>query len=510
MQSAAIVEKNSHRWFIVAAVMLSTIMEILDTTIVTVSLPHMMGSLGADRDEISWVLTSYIVAAGVLMPLTGFLVGRLGSKRLLLINVVGFMLASACCGLSVNLTEMVIFRLLQGIFGASLVPVSQYILRETFPPEELPKAMAIWGVGVMAAPIMGPTLGGFITDLLNWRWIFYINVPVCVINFFLILRFIKSSTIKKEVIDWMGIVLMVVSVAALQLVLDRGSVDDWFDSATICWLTIIFLVTFGLFLWHSIRTPNAAIHVRIFLDRSFGFGTLIMVFFAASVLSCIALLPQLMETLLGYTSTLSGLTMAPRGIASGFAMAFGSRLMMRGVNARFLIAAGLALSAYSTWLSSTMTLDIGMHYLILLGLIQGLGIGLFFMPLSTMIYTTLPKTAIAEASGLFSFGRNIGNALGISLLTTFLSRATQANWNLLGSHIQRANPNLTHWLNAQGLSLDDPHTLGRLGNELSTQANFIAYSHTFRIAAWLLLIACFMSLFLKKPKNLHVAAAALE
>jgi DHA2 family multidrug resistance protein len=185
--------KNPHRWFIVAAVMLSTIMEILDTTIVNVSLPHMMGSLGADRDQISWVLTSYIVAASVIMPLTGFLVGRLGSQRLLLINIIGFMIASALCGISTNLPEMVFFRLLQGVFGASLVPLSQFILRETFPREELPKAMAIWGIGVMAAPVLGPTLGGYITDALNWRWVFYINIPICVINLFLVFAFVKNS-----------------------------------------------------------------------------------------------------------------------------------------------------------------------------------------------------------------------------------------------------------------------------------------------------------------------------
>lgn len=198
MNTAVLQNKNPHRWFIVAAVMLSTVMEILDTTIVNVSLPHMMGSLSADRDQISWVLTSYIVASGMLMPLTGFLVGRLGCRRLLLINIVGFMLASALCGLSANLTQMVIFRLLQGIFGASLVPLSQFILRESFSLEEQPKMMAIWGVGVMAAPIMGPTLGGYITDALNWRWIFYINIPVCIVNFFLVLTFIKESTITKK------------------------------------------------------------------------------------------------------------------------------------------------------------------------------------------------------------------------------------------------------------------------------------------------------------------------
>jgi DHA2 family multidrug resistance protein len=244
METPKISLNSLEAWCIIAAIMLTTIMEILDTTIVNVSLPHMMGSLSADRDQISWVVTSYIVAAGVLMPLTGFLVGLFGSKRLLLMNIVGFMLASILCGLSTNLSEMVVFRMLQGLFGASLVPLAQYILRDTFVAKDQPKAMAIWGIGVMAAPIMGPTLGGYITDTLSWRWIFYVNIPVCVLNFFLVLSFLKNSATRKDIIDWRGMFFMVVSIASLQLFLDRGEVDDWFSSDTICWLFVIFLSTF--------------------------------------------------------------------------------------------------------------------------------------------------------------------------------------------------------------------------------------------------------------------------
>jgi DHA2 family multidrug resistance protein len=510
MPSSAIDEPNPHRWFIIAAIMLSTVMEILDTTIVNVSLPHMMGSLSADLDEISWVLTSYIVAAGVLMPLTGFLVGRFGSKRLLLINIVGFMFASALCGLSTNLTEIVLFRLLQGVFGASLVPLSQFILRDTFSAKEQPKMMAIWGIGVMAAPIMGPTLGGFITDALNWRWIFYINVPICIINFFLVLTFIKETPLSKTKIDWIGIVLMIVSIGSLQLFLDRGQVDDWFASSTITSLFLIFVVTFTLFLTHCFKAENPIINIRLFADRSFGFGTLAMTLFAASVLGSLTLLPQMLQTLFGYNSELSGLTMAPRGIASGIMMAIASRFMMKGVDARWIITAGLAVGAYTTWVMGSMTLDTDMNYIIILGFVQGLGIGCFFMPLSTIVYTTLPKHAIAEASGLFSFGRNIGNAMGISLLTTYLSRNTQTNWNIIGAHIQPGSANLHRWMAAQNLSLKDPHTIIRLANQLSNQASFIAYTHTFQLAAIILSGAVFMALLLKAPPRGTALTAELH
>lgn len=490
-----------YRWYIIAAVMLSTVMEILDTTIVTVSLPHMMGSLGADRDQISWVLTSYIVAAGMLMPLTGFLVNRFGCKRLLLINIVGFLLASTLCGLSMNLTQMVVFRLFQGLFGASLVPLSQFILRQTFPPEEQPKVMAIWGIGVMAAPIMGPTLGGYITDALNWRWIFYINVPVCIIDFFLVVKFIQESPIKKQVIDWIGMILMLVTVGALQLFLDRGQVDDWFSSASICGLFLLFSITFILFIFHSMKNKNPIINMELFKDRNFVLGTLAITFFSMAFFSSIMIMPQMLQTLFGYTSDLSGWTMAPRGVASGMMMALASRLLSKKMDPRVLIVGGLSICLYSLWWMSQLSLETGIQYITLIGFIQGLGIGAFFMPLSTLVYSTLPKQSYAEASGLFSFGRSIGNAMGVSLLITYLSRDTQSNWNRLGSYIQKTHLNVQHWLDAQHLTLNDPRAIAQLTRELSIQSNFVAYLHTYRMAAVLLCVGIVMSFFLRNKQS---------
>lgn len=510
MNTSSISAKNPHGWYIIAAVMLSTVMEILDTTIVTVSLPHMMGSLGADRDQISWVLTSYIVAAGMLMPLTGFLVNRLGSKKLLLINITGFLFASALCGLSVNLTQMVVFRLFQGFFGASLVPLSQFILRDTFPLEDQPKVMAIWGIGVMAAPILGPTLGGYITDSLNWRWIFYINVPVCILNFFLVMKFLKESPIKKQVIDWLGMVLLLISVGALQLVLDRGEVDGWFSSGAIRFLSVTFLITFSLFVYYGIKNKNSIINLRLFLDRNFAFGTIAMTLFAMSFLGCIMILPQMLQTLFGYTSDTTGLTMAPRGIASGIMMAICSRLLSKQMDPRILIVSGLMICAYTLWLMSDLSLNMGIGYITVIGFVQGFGIGAFFMPLSSIIYSTLPRHSNAEASGLFSFGRSIGNAIGISLLTTYLSRDTQRNWNILGGHIQQSNTHLQHWLQAQHLTLNNPHAIARLASQLNIQANFLAYLHTYRIAAFLILAAIGMILCLQITKGQKLVAVDMH
>ncbi len=492
-----------HRWFIVAAVMLSTIMEILDTTIVNVSLPHMMGSLSADRDGISWVLTSYIVAAGIFMPLTGFLVKRFGCKRLLLINIVGFMIASAFCGLSTNLTEMVIFRVLQGIFGASLVPLSQFILRDTFPDSEQPKMMAIWGIGIMAAPVMGPTLGGYITDTLSWRWVFYINVPICIVNFFLVVAFIKESPLKKDIIDWIGMTLVVLSVGSFQLMLDRGEADDWFNSDLIRGLLVTFIISFTAFLFHSLKSKNPIINIRLFQDRNFAVGTIMMTLFAATVLGSLVLIPQMLETLFGYSSNEAGLTMGPRGIASAIMMGVSSRLMTAGIEARWLVGVGLAVAAYSTWILGSITLEASMHFMVMIGIIQGIGIGWFFVPLTTMVYSTLPRNSIAEAAGLFSFGRNIGNAMGISLLTTFLDRDAQFNWNVLGSHIYPGNPRLQQWLDVQHMSINNPRTIAVLGNHLSIQSNFIAYTHAFSAAALVLAGTFFLVFLLKAPLGHH-------
>jgi DHA2 family multidrug resistance protein len=494
-------KNHPHKWFIVAAVMLATIMEILDTTIVNVSLPHMMGSLGADRDEISWVLTSYIVAAGILMPLTGFLVARLGSKRLLLINIAGFLFASTLCGIATNLTEMVVFRLMQGVFGASLVPLSQFILRDSFPAEEQPKLMAIWATGIMAAPIMGPTIGGYITDILNWRWIFYINVPVCVIDFFLVMRFIKSSPVKRGSVDWWGMALMMISIGALQLFLDRGEVDDWFASTTIRWLCVIFVVTFIGFVRHCLKAPHPIINLRLFKDRQFAMGTLMVTLFSAAIFGCLPLLPEMLESLFGYTSDLAGLAMAARGITCGIMMGVSSQLVMRGVDARWLIVVGLCLCAYSTNLLSQMTLDTSMGFVVLSGLLQGFGIGCFFMPLNVIVYSTLPASATAEATGLFSFGRNIGNAIGISVLTTFLDRETQMHWNRLASHLQATKATVSHWLSVQHLSANNPQAVAKLASLVSTQANFMAYTHLFEMAACMLFSITIMVFLVSAPKS---------
>jgi DHA2 family multidrug resistance protein len=480
--------------------MLVTIIEILDMTIVNVALPNMMGSLGANTEQITWVLTSYIVSAAIVMLLTGFLVARLGQKRLLIINIIGFLLCSIFCGLSTNLNEIVIFRTLQGVFGASLAPLSQLILSNTFSVEERGKAMAIWGMGIMVAPVLGPTLGGYITEVLNWRWIFYINIPVCLIALWLTLRYIPETERSFAKIDWTGLLLMAVGVGGLQIFLDQGNQYDWFQSHYIIGLFLVFALSLGFFIVRGIYLAQKnIIDLHLFKDRNFATATLMMSIFSIGMFGTLALQPLFMENILGYSTSKAGLIMAPRGITSALAM-MAVIPLLRFVDARKIVAGGVLLSALGSYLMSHFNADVDAATMITAGAIQGFGIGLFFVPLSTMAFLHLKPVKAAEATGLFNFGRSLGSSIGVSILSTLLTRETQVNWNRLGAHINLYNPNLNLWLHHTGFSLPDPHTLPVLAQTLSLQASTVAFTDCFH-SAMLFYLAMLPLLILMRPRQ---------
>lgn len=489
------------RWLVTLTVILVAVVEVLDMTIVNVSLPNMMGALGADNEQITWVLTSYVVSAAICMPLTGFLVNRIGQKKLLLVNIIGFLIASTLCGLSTSLMEMVIFRVMQGVFGAALVPLSQIILRETFTAEEQGKAMAIWGIGIMVAPVLGPTLGGYITEALNWRWVFYINIPVCAIAFLLAWQLIKENPTRQDKIDWLGLFLMALGIGCLQIFLDRGNQEDWFNSKEILTLFIFWTVSLGLFIWRGSRINDNIINLRLFLDRNFFSGCLLMMLYSVGIFGIITIQPLLLEGYMHYSTSASGIIMAPRGLATAIGMMMVASLIKK-YDARYIAGTGLFISALGTWLMSSHTLNASIFYMMWTTSVQGFGMGLFFVPLSVIAFSTLPKTAIAEAAGIFSFSRNLGISIGVSILSTLISRETQANWNRLGGHINVYNPNLTYWLNHQHWNLHDPLTLGTLQEQLAGQAAVIAFNDVF----WLVAITFFalipLIFMLKKPEHL--------
>ncbi len=485
------------RWWITVAVMLVAIVEVLDMTIVNVALPNMMGALGANADQITWVLTSYIVSSAICMPLTGFLVNRVGRKRLLLIDIVGFLLSSMLCGLTNDLTTMVIFRTLQGAFGATLVPLSQYILRDTFSHDEQGKAMAIWGIGIMAAPVLGPTLGGYITENLDWRWIFYINVPVCIIAFFMTIKFIKETVRIKQSIDWVGLFWMALGIGTLQVFLDQGNEYNWLSSDYIITLIAISGFSLALFAYRGARYSHNIINLHLFKDRNLSLACIILTLYCLNMFGLMAIQPMMLENLMNYPTETTGIVMAPRGFASAVGMAIVVPLMKR-IDHRWFIGIGALLSAYGSYLMAEVSLSTGPYFIALSGAVQGLGMGILFVPISAIALSTLSPKDTAEGSGLFSFGRSLGSSIGISILGTLVSELTQINWNRLGGHINPSNPALMQWLAAQNLTLSNPLTPQLLGQELSRQASMVAFVDCYWFTAIGFLVIIPLTFFFSK------------
>ena len=466
----------------IAAVMLTTVMAIMDMTIVNVTLPHMMGALGATADQVTWVLTAYIVAEAVTIPLTGWLAGRFGRRRVMLFGIGCFVLASAACGLAESLSQMVFFRLLQGVAGAPLIPLSQGVLVGLFPADQRGKGMAIWGIGVMLGPILGPTVGGIVTEHLNWRWVFYINLPVGLLNLALVGRFIRETPRRETGTDWLGALLMIVGIGSLQTVLDRGNEEGWWTSDFILLLTATAAVGLVLFTWRGLTARRPVVDLRLFRDRNLALASLLMLVFGLALFGTIAIQPLLMERLLNYPVETTGLVMAPRGLGAALGMFVISRISGR-VDPRWIIATGMTIAGTATWIMSWYNLDISPGWLIWPGVLQGLGMGSIFVTLSTLAYATLPAKHTDAGAGLYNLARSIGSSIGISVAATWYTRFGQADWNQLGGHINPFNPALTHWLQAQGLTLQDPTAALLLANELRRQASMLAFTQVFDLIA---------------------------
>ncbi len=492
------------RWGVTITVMLVTIIEVLDITIVNVSLPQMMGQLGADSDQITWVLTAYIVSSAIVMPLTGFLVARFGRKRLLMTNIIGFLISSMLCGLSASLAQIVFFRTLQGIFGASLVPLSQYILGDVFEKKDRAKAMAIWGIGVMIAPVIGPTLGGYITSIMSWRWVFYINVPVCIVAFFLCVQFIQETPKKSMKVDWLGLVLMVVGIGCLQIFLDRGNTSDWFNSKLIVLLCIACVFALIAFVIRNFSRTDNVVNLRLLKNRNFMAATVMLTMFGIGM-SVIAVMPIMLEHLMGYTAKMAGVFMAPRAILSALGMVFASVLAKR-IDLRWSIFIGVVITAYSTYLMCQYNLQLSFAAMVWPTLFQGLGCGLFFVPLSTIALSSLSEADMAEGAGLFNFGRNIGMSIGISILSTLITRETQINWNRLAGHIYVSRDAFKHWLAVKQLIITSPHAIQKVAIEVAKQGSMIAFvdAYWFVTISFILMLPLILIMRKTRPQNKSV------
>jgi len=485
------------RGLITVSVMLATIMHALDMTIANVALPHMQGSLLATQDQISWVLTSYIVASAIMTPPTGILAARFGRKRFFLWSIAGFTAASMLCGIASSLTEMVIFRLMQGACGAALVPVSQAILLDTYPREKHGSAMAMWGVGVMLGPIMGPSLGGYLTELYNWRWVFFINLPVGIITLVGIAYAVPETAKDPDRgFDVLGFALLTLGVGTLQLMLDRGEVVGWFESTEIIAEAVIMALCFYAFIVHSLTADRPFLDPRLFKDRSFVTGALLMFVINLALLSTLALLPAFLQGLLGYPIIETGNLLAPRGIGTMCAMMLVGRLSGK-VDGRWLIGTGLSLATLSMWEMSTFSQDVSPTTIALSGLLQGFGFGLVFVPLSTVTFSTLAPALRTEGAAFFSLVRNIGSSIGVSLMMALLSQGKQMHRAHLVEHVTPFSPMLRDAPEAW-----NPETtsgLARLSAEVTHQADLLAYLGDFRMLMVVTLLPLPLLFLLRPP-----------
>jgi DHA2 family multidrug resistance protein len=489
-----------NRWPITISIMLATLMNSLDTTIANVALPHIQGSVSASPDQIAWVLTSYIVAAAIMTPLTGWLADRFGRKRVFLVSIAGFTVASMLCGIATSLPEIVLFRLAQGVFGAALIPLSQAVLLDINPPEKQGQAMALWGAGVIVGPILGPVLGGYLTQDYSWRWCFFINLPVGVLAMLGVWFFISGDrSVRKKSFDFLGFGMLTLFVGAIQLVLDRGPSQDWFNSREIWIEAILAAIGLWVFVIHTLTARNPFLSRALLRDRNFVAASIFSFFVGILLFSSLALLPPLTQELMDYPVLTSGLVTMPRGLGALAAMLIVGQLSGR-VDTRLVLLAGLSLSAIAFWQMTHFDLSMGSMPFIVSGAIQGLGLGLLFVPLATMAFATLTPLLRSEGSSIFTLVRNLGASVGISIMQALLISNTQVMHASLAAKVIPTDPTVRYGLPA----MFDPATaagLTALNAEITRQATMVAYIDDFKLM-FVLTLACLpMLLLLREPRR---------
>src|SRR5665648_81864 len=464
---------------LVVAVVLTAILEVLDITIVNVAMPHMLGAFGTTADQITWVLTSYIVAAAVVMPLTGYLSNWLGRRRLLLLSITGFILSSVACGMAWNLESMVFFRLAQGVFGAPLVPLSQAILLDAFPRERHGQALAIFGLGIMVAPVIGPALGGYLTEAYSWRMVFYINIPIGAVALLLSVGYLPQRAIKDIRTDWLGMGLLVVAVGALQFVLDQGQMRDWFNSKVILVGAIVAVFTTVSFFLRGWNKPDNIIDLSLLRDRNFVAGTLAITLYGISLFGVMALMPLYSQRLLGYPADVAGTLFIPRGIVSAITLAITGGLLIRIFDARWLVASGLVLTAVGTLLMSHFNLYVDYWSIATPNMVAGVGTGLFFVPLTAVAFASVASGKYDEASGIYSLMRGIGGSVGIAIVSSLFVRQAHIHFAELTAHITPYNQNIVPYLADRGLTPLSPQAGSLIGHEIARQAQMLAFNDMF-------------------------------
>jgi DHA2 family multidrug resistance protein len=498
-------------WLIAISVMLATFMEVIDTSIASVALPHIAGSLSATTDEATWVLTSYLVANAIILPASGWFALRFGRKRFLITCIVIFTISSFMCGAATSLGMILIARAVQGAGGGALQPLSQAILLESFPPQKRGLAMAVFGLGVVVAPVLGPTLGGYLTDQYSWRWAFYINIPIGVLAIFMLSRFVTDPPYIKDAkpgkIDAIGFGLLGISLACLQIILDKGQEEDWFSAIWLRWMAVIMIATLIGFLIREFNIVAPLVNLRVFRDRNFALGCLLIGLFGGVIYGVVTLLPLFYQTLLGYTASAAGIAVSPRGIGAIMIMPVIGVLTGRLDN-RWLIVTGFVVFGLTSIWMARLTLDISPTSLLWPIVISGAGTGMVFVPLATLSMGTLKNEQIGNASGLFNLMRNVGGGIGISMVNTLVARHQQIHRALLVQNLTPGNPafqqafDSTRRVMSQyaGPVVADQRAYGLIQGTLEQQSAAYSYVDVFRYLALACFICGFIVIFMKRVK----------
>ncbi len=495
-------------WYPASAIMITIFMVVLDSSIANVALPHIAGSFSATQDESTWVLTSYLVANGVIIPSTAWFSTLFGRKNFLLLSTILFTLSSALCGISTNMGMLIFARVLQGIGGGAIMPIGQAVMMEEFPVEERGVAMSVFGFGVIFAPIIGPTLGGWITDTYSWHWIFLINVPIGIIAVILGRMWIEDPPYarkgKVQYVDYLGFLLLIVWLFSLQLVLDNGQKNDWFGARWIRWTSGLSFACFIGFLWRELKTKNPIVDLKVFLDRNFFIGTMLNTVIGAVLYSTLAILPLFLQHLLGYTATLSGFAISPRGFGS-FAGLVVCAILANRIDQRFLVIAGMVLLGISNILFGSLNMEIAMSNIILPNIVCGFAFSVLMIPLMTISFVTLKNSQMTNASGIFNLAKSVGGAIGTSVVSTLISRMGQVHQTNLVHNLTYANHAFMAKFNAfqsamsgsgAGLAASKANYL--IYGELQQQANLLAFMDCFKIyAAMVILLVPAVFLFKK-------------
>jgi len=492
-------ERALNRGAITVCVILATMMQALDTTIANVALPYMQGSVSASQDQIDWVLTSYIVAAAIMTPPTGFLAERFGLKRVFLVSVAGFTVASMLCGMAQTLDQIVLFRVLQGLFGAALVPLSQTVMFDINTPAQRGSAMAIWGIAVMAGPVLGPVVGGWLTENYSWRYVFYINLPIGILAFLGMSTFLRETVRDaKEKLDWFGFGTLSVAIGALQILLDRGEQLDWFNSTEIQVEAIVAVSAFYLFLVHTFTARDPFVRPSLFRDANFTAGVLFVAILGLTYYASMALQPPYLQDLMNYPVVSAGMVMGPRGLGTMGVMMLTGRMMGK-LDTRYFLGAGLAVTAWSFWQMTGWTPDVSTATIVFVGIVQGAGLGLIFVPLSVTTLSTLAPEHRAEGAGIYSLSRNIGSSVGISAVSSLLTQNTQINHAEIAAHVTAVNPMFANPLVAQVWNPMTAAGRAALDAVITRQAQIIAYIDDYKILMIATLAVIPLLIVFRKP-----------